>query len=81
MDECIDVYLDLSKEVFKVDQVLAGRIPVGDNRCRFDYNILEKRYQKPGPEETRQCELRNECHPENNESLSNICSCQNCRKP
>ena len=24
MDECIDAYLDLSKEVFKVDQLLAG---------------------------------------------------------
>ena len=41
VDECIDAYLDLSKEVFKVDQVLAGHIPVGDDRCRFDYNILE----------------------------------------
>jgi predicted acylesterase/phospholipase RssA len=41
MDECIDAYLDLSQEVFKVDQVLAGHIPVGDDRCRFDYKILE----------------------------------------
>ena len=41
VDECIDAYLDLSKEVFKVDQVIAGHIPVGDDRCRFDYNILE----------------------------------------
>ena len=42
MDECIDAYLDLSKEVFNVDKVLAGHIPVGDDRCRFDYNILER---------------------------------------
>jgi predicted acylesterase/phospholipase RssA len=33
--------LDLSEKVFKVDQVLVGHIPVGDDRCRFDYNILE----------------------------------------
>jgi hypothetical protein len=41
VNECIDTYLDLSKEVFKVDQVLAGHIPIGDDCCRFDYNILE----------------------------------------
>lgn len=41
MDECIDVYLDLFKDVFNVDQVLAGHIPTGDDQCRFDYNILE----------------------------------------
>lgn len=41
VDECIDAYLDLSKEVFKVDQVIAGYLPVGDDHCRFDYNILE----------------------------------------
>ena len=41
VDECIYASLDLSKKVFKVDQVLAGHIPVGDDRCRFDYNILE----------------------------------------
>jgi patatin-like phospholipase/acyl hydrolase len=33
--------LGLSKDVFKVDQVLAGKIPVGDDQCRFDHNILE----------------------------------------
>ena len=37
MDEC----LNLSRKVFKIDQVLLGKIPVGDNQCRFDYNILE----------------------------------------
>jgi hypothetical protein len=46
VDECIDAYLDLSKEVFQVDQVLAGHIPVGDNCCRFDYNILERAIKK-----------------------------------
>jgi len=46
VDECIDGYLDLSKEVFKVDQVLAGRIPVGDDCCRFDYKILEDAIKK-----------------------------------
>ena len=46
MNDCIDAYLDLSKEVFKVDQVLAGHIPEGDDRCRFDYNILESFIKK-----------------------------------
>ena len=41
VDECIDAYTDLSKEVFKADQVITGKIPVGDDRCLFDYNILE----------------------------------------
>ena len=41
MNECIDAYLNLSQEVFKVDEVLAGHIPVGDDSCRFDYKILE----------------------------------------
>lgn len=42
MNECIEAYLELSKEVFKVDQLLAGHIPMGDDCCRFDYNILER---------------------------------------
>lgn len=33
--------MTLSKDVFKTDQVLQGDIPVGDDQCRFDYNILE----------------------------------------
>jgi len=33
--------MTLSQKIFRVDQVLAGKIPVGDDRCRFDYNILE----------------------------------------
>lgn len=41
MNECVDEYLKLSKEVFKFDQVLLGTIPVRDDRCRFDHNILE----------------------------------------
>jgi len=28
-------------EIFNTDHVLAGNIPVGDDRCRFDFNILE----------------------------------------
>jgi len=27
--------------VFKVDQVVAKAIPLGDDRCRFDFNVLE----------------------------------------
>lgn len=46
MQECIDAYLELSREVFKVDQVLAGHIPVGDDCCRFDYKILENAIKK-----------------------------------
>jgi hypothetical protein len=34
--------LDLCKEVFQVDQLLAGHIPVNDNCCRFDYSTLER---------------------------------------
>jgi len=41
VNECIDQYIKLAKEVFNVDQVLLGKIPTGDNRCRFDYNVLE----------------------------------------
>src|SRR5271169_5704419 len=41
VDECIDTYLKLSKEIFRVDHVLAGKIPIGDDQCRFDFNILE----------------------------------------
>jgi len=41
VDECIDAYMTLSQKIFQVDQVLAGTIPVGDDCCRFDYNILE----------------------------------------
>ena len=33
--------MTLSKEIFRVDHVLAGIIPVDDDRCRFDYNLLE----------------------------------------
>jgi len=31
----------MSQEIFAVDHVLAGRIPLGDDRCRFDFNTLE----------------------------------------
>lgn len=33
--------MDLSKDVFEIDKVLKGIVPVGDNQCRFDYNKLE----------------------------------------
>jgi predicted acylesterase/phospholipase RssA len=36
----------LSKEIFRVDHVLAERIPVGDDRCRFDYNTLEAKLKE-----------------------------------
>lgn len=31
----------MSQEIFAIDRVLAGRIPLGDDRCRFDFNVLE----------------------------------------
>jgi patatin-like phospholipase/acyl hydrolase len=31
VNECIDEYLKLSREVFKIDQVLLGKIPVGND--------------------------------------------------
>jgi len=33
--------MTLSQKIFQVDHVLAGKIPLGDDRCRFDYNVLE----------------------------------------
>lgn len=71
MDECIEAYTNLSKDVFRVDHVLAGKIPAGDDRCRFDYRELEKAIKnmikarlgdenysmsaKPKPETPKQC--------------------------
>lgn len=46
VQECIDAYVKMSKEIFDVDWVLLGKVPYGDNKCRFDYNILEKSVQK-----------------------------------
>jgi predicted acylesterase/phospholipase RssA len=40
--ECIDEYMDLMRNVFKVDQVLEGVKPAGDDECRFDYGQLER---------------------------------------
>jgi patatin-like phospholipase/acyl hydrolase len=37
--------VDLSKDVFEIDKVLKGIVPVGDNQCRFDYNKLESAIQ------------------------------------
>jgi hypothetical protein len=31
----------LSEAVFNIDQVIAGKIPAGDDRCRFDATVLE----------------------------------------
>lgn len=31
----------MSEKVFDVDQVIAGNIPPGDDRCRFDATVLE----------------------------------------
>jgi len=42
VEECVDTYLKLAKEVFNVDQILNRTIPVGDTQCRFDYKILEQ---------------------------------------
>jgi predicted acylesterase/phospholipase RssA len=33
--------MELSEEVFDVDQVIAGNIPTGDDQCRFDATVLE----------------------------------------
>ena len=41
MEECIEEYIKLSEQVFDVDQVLKGVIPVGDDQCRFNYKKLE----------------------------------------
>ena len=40
VQECIDAYLQLSEDVFKVDQVLE-KVPLGDDQCRFNYVDLE----------------------------------------
>ena len=36
----------MSKEVFAVDQVIAGKIPIGDDRCRFDFSTMERKIQE-----------------------------------
>jgi patatin-like phospholipase/acyl hydrolase len=45
VEECIEEYIKLSEEVFDVDQVLKGVIPVGDNQCRFNHKQLETAIQ------------------------------------
>ena len=42
VDVCIKKYMELSKAVFRLDNVKMGVVPVGDNRCRFDEKPLEK---------------------------------------
>ena len=44
--ECIDAYRIMSKEIFAVDHVLAGKVPVGDDQCRFDFSTLEEKVQQ-----------------------------------
>jgi hypothetical protein len=34
--------LELSKEIFNVDQVITGVIPTGDDKCRFDASVFER---------------------------------------
>jgi hypothetical protein len=41
VEECITAYTTLSTEVFKVDKVLKEIVPLRDDQCRFDYNVLE----------------------------------------
>jgi predicted acylesterase/phospholipase RssA len=41
VDECIQKYLELSKDVFRIDNVIKG-VPVGVNQCRFNEEPLEK---------------------------------------
>jgi predicted acylesterase/phospholipase RssA len=38
--------MTLSKEIFRVDNVLAGKVPVGDDQCRFDFNIFETKVKE-----------------------------------
>ena len=38
--------MNLSKQIFNVDRLLAGKIPTGDDQCRFDFNILEKKIKE-----------------------------------
>jgi len=38
--------MTLSKEIFRVDHVLAGKIPIGDDQCRFDFNTFEVKVEE-----------------------------------
>jgi Patatin-like phospholipase len=38
--------MKLSEAVFDTDQLLAGEIPVGDDQCRFDFNVLENKLKE-----------------------------------
>jgi patatin-like phospholipase/acyl hydrolase len=46
VDECIDAYCKLSKEIFRLDHVFAGVVPDGDDTCRFNYQTFEETIQK-----------------------------------
>jgi Patatin-like phospholipase len=52
------VYSKLSKEVSDIDRLLAGYIPINDDRCRFDFNKLEK-----GLKQQVYLRLKNEDYP------------------
>lgn len=36
----------MSREIFDVDNLLLGKIPTGDNQCRFDSNVLETKIKE-----------------------------------
>ena len=46
MDECIDAYLELSRQIFDVDRLVVGKIPTGDKQCRFDFKVLENKIKE-----------------------------------
>jgi predicted acylesterase/phospholipase RssA len=35
------MYILLTEQIFQTDQVVGGVIPVGDDECRFDFDVLE----------------------------------------
>jgi len=38
--------LKLSRQIFDIDRLVAGEIPVGDKQCHFDFNILQKKVKE-----------------------------------
>jgi patatin-like phospholipase/acyl hydrolase len=38
--------LKLSRQIFDINRLVAGKIPVGDKQCRFDFNVLEKKVKE-----------------------------------
>jgi hypothetical protein len=41
LEECYSFFKELSAQVFIIDHVLRGAIPIGDSQSRFDYRLLE----------------------------------------